>query len=72
MAFYPTLSLVPLVGVVIALVSRWLPLDLNAPTEEVLPAVLPAASGVAPDEVLGWARSSTSQGWLTVGFVVAL
>lgn len=72
MAFYLALSLVPLVGVAIALVSRWLPLDLSSAIEEVLTAVLPAASRVAPGEVLGWARSSTSQGWLTVGFVVAL
>ncbi|MDD5564611.1 MAG: YhjD/YihY/BrkB family envelope integrity protein [Thermoanaerobaculaceae bacterium] len=72
MAFYLALSLVPLVGVAIALVSRWLPLDLSAPIEEVLRVVLPAASNVAPGEVLGWARSSASQGWLTVGFVVAL
>jgi membrane protein len=72
MAFYLALSLVPLVGVTIALVSRWLPLDLSASIEEVLRGVLPAASHVAPGEVLGWARSSASQGWLTVGFVVAL
>jgi membrane protein len=72
MAFYLALSLVPLVGVSIALVSRWLPLDLGASIEEVLRAVLPAAAHVAPGEVLGWARSSTSQGWLTIGFVVAL
>ena len=72
MAFYLALSLVPLVGVAIAVVSRWLPLDLSASIEEVLTAVLPAASRVAPGEVLGWARSSTSQGWLTVGSVVAL
>jgi membrane protein len=72
MAFYLAVSLVPLVGVTIALVSRWLPLDLSASLEEVLRAVLPAASHVAPGEVLRWARSSASQGWLTVGFVVAL
>jgi membrane protein len=72
MAFYLALSLVPLVGVAIALVSRWLPLDLSAPIEEVLRAVLPAASNVAPGEVLAWARSSASQGWLTIGFVMAL
>jgi membrane protein len=71
MAFYLALALVPLVGVAIALVSRWLPLDLSAPIEEVLRAVLPAASNVAPGEVLRWARSSASQGWLTVGFVMA-
>ena len=72
MAFYLALSLVPLVGVTIALVSRWLPLDLSASIEEVLRGVLPAASHVAPGQVLDWARSSASQGWLTVGFVVAL
>jgi len=72
MGFYLALSLVPLVGVTIALVSRWLPLDLSVSLEEVLRAVLPAASHVAPGEVLGWARSSASQGWLTVGFVLAL
>jgi len=72
MAFYLAVSLVPLVGVTIALVSRWLPLNFSASIEEVLRAVLPAASHVAPGEVLGWARSSASQGWLTVGFVLAL
>lgn len=72
MAFYLAMSLVPLVGVAIALVSRWLPLDLTAPIEEVLRAVLPAASNVAPGEVLGWASSSASQGWMTAGFLVAL
>jgi membrane protein len=72
MAFYLALALVPLVGVAIALVSRWLPVNLGAPIEEVLRAVLPAASNVAPGEVLAWARSSASQGWLTVGFVMAL
>ncbi len=72
MAFYLALSLVPLVGVTIGLVSRWLPLDLSASIEEVLRGVLPAASHVAPGEVLAWARSSASQGWLTAGFVVAL
>ena len=60
MAFYLALALVPLVGVTIALVSRWLPLDLSASIEEVLRGVLPAASHVAPGEVLGWARSSAS------------
>lgn len=72
MAFYLALSLVPLIGVAITLVIRWLPLDLGAPIEEVLRSVLPAASRVAPGEVLGWARSSTGQGWVTVGSVVAL
>lgn len=56
MAFYLALALVPLVGVAIALVSRWLPLDLSDPIEEVLRVVLPAASNVDPGEVLGWAR----------------
>jgi len=72
MAFYLALSLVPLVGVAIALVSRWLPLDLSASIEEVLRAVLPVESKVGAGEVLLWARSSASQGWLTAGFAVAL
>ncbi|MBI4915031.1 MAG: YihY/virulence factor BrkB family protein [Acidobacteria bacterium] len=71
-AFYLALSLVPLVGVTIALAGRWLPLDLSASIEEVLRAVLPVESQVGAGEVLEWARSAASQGWLTVGFVVAL
>ncbi len=71
-AFYLALSLVPLVGVAIALVSRWLPLDLSKTIEEVLRAVLPVESRVGAGEVLLWARSSSSQGWLTAGFIVAV
>ena len=72
MACYLALSLVYLAGVTIALVSRWLPLDLSAPIEEVLRGVLPVKSHVGAGEVLRWARSSASHGWLTVGFAVAL
>ena len=72
MAFYLALALVPLVGVAIALVSRWLPLDLSASIEEILRAVLPVESNVGAGEVLLWARSSASQGWLTAGFAIAL
>lgn len=72
LAFYLALSLVPLVGVTVALVSRWLPLDLSASIEEVLRGVLPAESNVGAGDVLRWARSSASQGWLTASFVVAV
>jgi membrane protein len=72
MAFFLALSLVPLVGVTIALVSRWLPLDLSASIEEVLRGVLPVEARVGAGEVLLWARSSASQGWLTAGFVLAV
>jgi membrane protein len=72
MAFYLALSLLPLVGVAIALVSRWLPVDLSVSIEEVLRNVLPVESHTGGGEVLRWARSSASQGWLTIGFVVAL
>ncbi len=72
MAFYLALSLVPLVGVTIALVSRWLPLDLSASIEEVLRGVLPVESHVGAGDVLLWARSSASHGWLTASFVVAV
>lgn len=71
MAFYLALALVPLIGVALAIVSRWLPVDLDASLEEVLRGVLPPAAHVAPGEVLGWARASTSRGWLTAGFIVA-
>ncbi|HNX51167.1 MAG TPA: YhjD/YihY/BrkB family envelope integrity protein [Thermoanaerobaculaceae bacterium] len=72
MAFFLALALVPLVGVSIALVSRWLPVDLGGSIEEILRSVLPAELNVGAGEVLLWARSSATQGWLTVGFVVAL
>ncbi len=70
-AFFLALSLVPFVGIAIALVSRLLPLDLSASIGKVLRGVLPAESHVSAD-VLNWARSSSSKGWLTVGFVLAL
>ncbi|HEY3205025.1 MAG TPA: YihY/virulence factor BrkB family protein [Thermoanaerobaculia bacterium] len=70
-AFFLALSLVPFVGIAIALVSRWLPVGLSASIGKVLRGVLPAESPVA-GEVLSWARSSASKGWLTVGFLLAL
>jgi membrane protein len=70
-AFFLALSLVPFVGIAIALVSRWLPVGLGASVGKVLRAVLPAELPVA-GEVLLWARSSASRGWLTVGFLLAL
>jgi membrane protein len=70
-AFFLALSLVPFVGIAIALVSRWFPVGLSASIEKVLRDVLPAESPVA-GEVLRWARSSASKGWLTVGFLLAL
>jgi membrane protein len=68
-AFFLALSLVPFVGIAIALVSRWFPVGLSASIGKVLSGVLPAESPVA-GEVLRWARSS--KGWLTVGFLLAL
>lgn len=70
-AFFLALSLVPFVGIAIALASRLLPLDLSASIGKVLRGVLPAEAHVS-DEVLRWARSSSSKEWLTVGFVLAL
>ena len=72
MAFYLALSLVPLVGLAIALVSRWRPIDLSVSIEEVLRNVLPVESHGRAGEVLRWARSSASEGWVTAGFLVAL
>jgi membrane protein len=70
-AFFLALSLVPFVGIAIALVSRWLPAGFGASIGKVVRDVLPAESPVA-GEVLLWARSSASKGWLTAGFVLAL
>ena len=70
-AFFLALSLVPFVGIAIALVSRWLPVGLSTSIGKVLHNVLPAESPVA-GEVLRWARYSASKGWLTVGFLLAL
>lgn len=70
-AFFLALSLVPFVGIAIALVSLWFPAGLSASIGKVLRGVLPAESPVAGD-VLHWARSTASKGWLTVGFLLAL
>lgn len=70
-AFFLALSLVPFVGIAIALVSSLFPLDLSASIGKVLRGVLPAESHVS-EEMLRWARSSSSKGWLTVGFLLAL
>ncbi|MGE5347286.1 MAG: YihY/virulence factor BrkB family protein [Acidithiobacillales bacterium] len=70
-AFFLALSLVPFVGIAIVLASRWSPVGLSASIGKVLRDVLPAESPVA-GEVLRWAHSSASKGWLTVGFLLAL
>jgi membrane protein len=70
LAYYLALSLVPFVGIAIVLVSLWLPGGLGASIGRVLREVLPG-SPVA-GEVLRWARSSASRGWLTAGFLLAL
>jgi membrane protein len=72
MAFYLALSLVPFVGISIALLSRWLPFDLSAPIEDVLRGVLPIGSHVGAGEVLRWARSSASRDWLKGGLLLGL
>jgi membrane protein len=69
-AFFLALSLVPFVGIAIALVGG-LPAGLSASMGKVLRGVLPAESPVAGD-VMRWARSSASKGWLTVGFLLAI
>jgi membrane protein len=68
--FFLALSLVPFVGIAIALASHF-PVGMSASIAKVLRDVLPAESPVA-GEVLRWARSSASRGWLTVGFLLAL
>jgi membrane protein len=69
-AFFLALSLVPFVGIAIVLVGRWLPAGMSASVGRVLRAVLPAESLVSGD-VLRWAQSSASRGWLTAGFGLA-
>jgi membrane protein len=72
LAFFLALSLVPFLGVAIALISRSLPLDLGQSIEHVMRAVLPVEAHLDAAEIFTWARSSASEGWLTVGFAVAL
>lgn len=69
-AFFLALSLMPFVGITIALVS-FFPVGLSASIGKVLHDVLPAESPVA-GEVLRWGSSSAGKGWLTVGFLLAL
>ena len=69
-AYYLALSLVPFVGIAIVVVSLWFPGGLGASIARVLRGVLPG-SPVA-GEVMRWARSSASRGWLTAGFLLAL
>ena len=71
MAFFLALSLVPFIGISIALVSRWIPF-LSASIEEVLRGVMPTESQADVGEMVSWALSSASQGWLTAGFLFAL
>ena len=70
-AFFLALSLVPFVGIAIALMGGWLPVGMSGSMGKVLSGALPAQSPVA-GEVMGWARASTSKGWLTIGFLLAL
>lgn len=71
LAYFLALSLVPFVGIAIVLVSLWLPGGLSASIGKVLRGMMPAESPVA-GEVLGWARTSASKGWLTAGSLLAL
>ena len=70
LAYFLALGLVPFVGIAIVMASIGLPGGLSASIGRVLTDVMPG-SPVA-GEVLRWARSSASKGWLTVGFLLAL
>ena len=70
LAYFLALGLVPFVGIAIVLASIGLPGGLSGSIGKVLTDVMPG-SPVA-GEVLRWARSSASKGWLTVGFLLAL
>ncbi len=72
LAFYLALSLVPFIAISLALAGRWLPYDLDAGLQEVLSGVLPLGLHVDAAELLRWARSSFSRGWLPGGFGLAL
>lgn len=70
-AFFLALSVVPFVAIALALVGRWSSAGMSASVGRVLRAVLPGESSVS-GEVLRWARSSASRGWLTAGVLLAL
>jgi membrane protein len=70
-AFFLALSLVPFLGIAIALAGGSSRTGLGASIGKVLGSVLPTETPVA-GEALRWARSSASGGWLTVGFLLAL
>jgi membrane protein len=70
-AFFLALSLVPFVGIAVALASGWLPVGMGTSIGKVLHNVLPVESPVA-GEALRWAGSRTTKGFLTVGFLLAL
>jgi membrane protein len=70
-AFFLALSLVPFVGIAVALVSGWLPVGVGTSIGKVVHNVLPVESPVA-GEALRWAGSRTTKGLLTVGFLLAL
>lgn len=70
-AFFLALSLVPFLGIAIALAGSSSPTGLGASIGKVVGSVLPTETPVAA-EALRWARSSASRGWLTVGFLLAL
>jgi membrane protein len=69
-AFFLALSLVPFVGLAVAVLGHWSSAGLSASIGKVLSDVLPAQSPVAGEALL-WARSA-SKGWLTIGFLLAL
>lgn len=71
LAFFLALTVVPFLGLAIAVVGRALPVDLSPSLREVLEGILPAEAAIDPDQVLAWARNAASGGWFGLSLVVA-
>jgi uncharacterized BrkB/YihY/UPF0761 family membrane protein len=71
LAFFFALSVVPFLGITLALAGRWLPPEVVQSAERVVVGVLPGEAGVDADEVARWARGAGG-GWLSAGFLIAV
>ena len=71
LAFFFALSIVPFLGITLALAGRWLPAEVLQSAERVVVGVLPGEAGVDAAEVADWARGAGG-GWLSAGFLIAV
>src|SRR3954454_329794 len=72
MAFFLALSLVPFVGISIALVSRWILLDLSAAMVQALRGVRRTEPQAAVSEIMRFALVAASHRLVTAGFLFSL